>query len=494
MPNNSLLPFWLEWEILQNEYSIANPSIEKKLPGTPDTIRIWRDDNYKIIAEIEGTSHEFWFDDSQNFESSGLTLPSFNIMGKNNHDTEEYELKYCYLGGRKSIQHKNFLKTFTSTFQTELTIQEIRILRQKGKQPVWLTEWYLNGPSMNDFLYRVTERITAKSYTRKRDVLKNKIEQFDTAKTDELAKDFVFIKCSDFGFILYKIPAQFGPKWSNNLGIEYRNEFGRIPDEEERVAIGEIISFILGKHILRVGYSSFDESGHLIEQGASNPWGDNVKHVCQSGHFCPIHIHHFETIELFESVLPLMIEKYFELRKSLQLNEVLWRFWIGSELPLGENIPIMASGIEILSKRWFESTKSNSKGKYLEKDLYDSLTQNEFLIIKEKLQNHKHGDKILNKLQNCYNMGSNERLENFFEELNIPLGALERTAMKYRNIMIHDSIDYSRITREELIKMYLAYTCLTHRVLLKVLGYDGTYLDYSMKERPEKPLNQSVGE
>lgn len=249
MPNDSLLPFWLEWEILQNEYNITNPSIEKKLPGTPNTIRIWRDDNYKIIAEIEGTSHEFWFDDSQNFESSGLTLPSIDITGKNNHDTEEYELKYCYLGGRKSIQHKNFLKNFTSTFQTELTIQEIRILRQNGKQPVWLTEWYLNGPSMNDFLYRVTERITAKSYTRKRDVLKNKIEQFDTAKTDELARDFVFIKCSDFGFILYKIPTQFGPKWSNNLGIEYRNEFGRIPDEEERVAISEIISFILGKHI-----------------------------------------------------------------------------------------------------------------------------------------------------------------------------------------------------------------------------------------------------
>ncbi len=57
-----------------------------------------------------------------------------------------------------------------------------------------------------------------------------------------------------------------------------------------------------------------------------------------------------------------------------------------------------------------------------------------------------------------------------------------------------DSIDFSRIGREELIKLSLAYTCLVHRVLLKVLGYSGTYIDYSLKERPEKSLTQIVGE
>jgi len=488
------IPSWLEWEVLQNEYNISDPTVEKKLPGPPESIKILRDDDYKILAEIKGTSHEFWFDDSQNIEGPGLTIPLFDITGKNNHDTEEYELKYCHLGGRRTIPHKDFLKNHTSIFKSELIVSKVRIRQQQEKNDAWLTEWYLNGPSIMDFLYRATERIIEGSYVRKRDVLKNKFERFSTEGCEELNRDFAFIRCSDFGFIIYKVPRQFGPAWSNNLGVEYRSEFGRIPSGEERVAISEIVSFILGKHLLNVGYSSFDQSGNLIEQVAVNPWGDNVKHICQSGHLPPIQIHRFETIDLFESVLQSMIEKYFELRNILQLNEVLWRFWIGRELPLGENIPIMASGIEILAKRWFESNKSETKGKYLEKDLFDNLTKDEILRIQEKLGTHPYRDRIVNKLKNCYNMGSNEQLEKFFEELELPIGPLERKAINFRNIMIHDAVDFSRTEHEEFIKMSLAYRCLIHRVLLKILGYDGTYIDYSIKGRPEKPLSKIVGE
>jgi hypothetical protein len=490
----SSYPPWLEWEFLQKECKILNPTIEKKLPGTPAEIKIWRDEVYKLKAEIKGRTTEFSPEPQPQQESAGAILPAFTISGKTDGDTSAFEIDGCFIGDY-STQYEPIGSGFPQgTFHTELRLQRVKIVQQKDVPVEWLTEWYINGIKAGFFLSRSTIRTCKETYSRERKNTKEKSDIFDTGKRFGGSIDHAFIKCNDFGFIIHTIPDEFGPSWSANIGIEYRAEFGKIPSPTERIAISEIVSFIIGKHLLNVGYTSYDKSGIPIEKVSVNPWGDNIRHLAKSPPLPPIQIGTVTTRGKIETILPPLIKKYIELRDSLKLDEVLWRYWIGSELPLGSNIPIMANGIEILIKYWFKSQKSNSKGIYLSKVVFNSITEKEFGKIEAKLVDKPFKEKIMNKLKDCYKMSLTDQLRFFFEEIGLPLGKTEQEAIRCRHKMIHSSVNMGASEIQEIIRLSFAYRCLVHRTVLKVLDYSGTYVDYSMIGFPEKQINRFAGE
>jgi hypothetical protein len=242
-----------------------------------------------------------------------------------------------------------------------LRLHRVKIIQQKDVSLEWLTEWYINGIKADFILFRSTVRTFEETYSRERRITKEKPETFNAGGSTYGSLDHAFIKCDNFGFIIHTVPDQFGPAWSNNIGIEYRADFGRIPVPEERVAISEIVGFVLGKHLLNVGYTSYDKNGIPIEKVSVNPWGDNIRHLSQSPNILPVQIATEQKRGAIETILPPLLKKYLELREPLKLNEVLWRYWIGSELSLGSNIPIMANGIEILIKKLVQITKIQIK-------------------------------------------------------------------------------------------------------------------------------------
>lgn len=486
------LPPWLEWELLEKECKISNPTISKKLPGIPHEIKIWRNEDYKMGAEISGTTTRPSFDYKPEPRAAGDFFHTFEISGKTEGDLG-YELGGCILGSISIQCEPTETVTPSDTFHVQLHLERLRVEYQKDTPPAWLTEWFINGIEPGSVLTHPTSRRTEEVYYRGRNTLDAEPKKFETGWHGEHSVDFAFIRCDEFGFIIHSIPKTFGPEWSDNIGIEYREEFGGIPDKEKRIAITEIVSFILGKHLLLVGHTSFDASGFLIERIAANPWGDNIRHLSQSANIPPIRIYHEKERGNIETILPPLIQKYFELRDVLKLDEVLWRYWIGSELPLGSNIPIMANGIEILSKYWFKSKKSKLKGIYLAKDEFDSITQEEFEKIEIKLEKSIFKEKIMNKLKSCYSMTLTDRLKFFFSEIDLIIGDMEQEAINCRHKMIHSNVLTGDREIEKIIRLSYAYRCLFHRTLLKILGYSGKYIDYSMSGLPEKPIDDVVG-
>jgi hypothetical protein len=489
----SPFPHWLEWEFLEEECIILNPTIEKKLPGTPTEIKIWRDEEYKLKAEINGKTTEFSPIPQPQQDTAGEILPTFAITGKTDGDTSTYDIGGCSIGDYSTHYEPIGAGFPQGTFNTELRLQQIKLIQQKDVPIEWLTEWYINGIKAGFFLFRSTVRTCKETYTRERKTTKEKPETFDTGESIGGSIDHAFIKCDDFGFIIHTAPEQFGPGWSNNIGIEYRSEFGRIPSPEERLAISEIVSFVIGKHLLKVGYTSYAKSGIPIEKVAVNPWGDNIRHLAHTPQIPPIQIGTEATRGKIETILPPLVKKYLELREPLKLDEVLWRYWIGRELPLGSNIPIMANGIEILIKYWFKSQKSKSKGIYLTKDEFDTITKEEFKKIEATLEDKQFKEKIMNKLKDCYKMSLTDQLKFFFEELGLPLGKTEQKAIRCRHKMIHSSVNMGATEIQEIIRLSFAYRCLVHRTVLKILDYSGTYVDYSMIGFPEKPIDIVIG-
>jgi hypothetical protein len=91
-------------------------------------------------------------------------------------------------------------------------------------------------------------------------------------------------------------------------------------------------------------------------------------------------------------------------------------------------------------------------------------------------------------------MSLTDKLKFFFEEIELPLGIAEQEAIRCRHKMIHSSVDMGDAEIEKIVRLSFAYRCLVHRTILKILGYSGTYTDYSTIGLPEKQIDCVVGD
>lgn len=487
-------PTWLDWEFLQNEFIISNPNISQELPGIPTELRIWRNEDYLIEAKISGINADPAFIHKSKKYNPGEIIQKFDLSGDIDQENTYYNIIGCTFGNLLEYSDYNKGDEPVRTFSINLSIDQISIVKQK-KLIKWLTEWYLNGVKTGFTFNHVTTRELKESFSRTR-TFSEKIEISIDNESFNSNVDFSFIQCSDFAFIIHLVPEEFNPQWSTNLGFEYREEFGKIPSKEEREAISEIVSFVLGKRLLNIGYTTFDEKGYPIDEVVFNPWGDNIRHLSQSAPIPPLDYFSQNNYGKIEKILPPLIEKYLYLRNKLQLNEVLWRYWIGRELPLGSNIPIIANGIEILSKYWFKSKNSKLKGIYLPKEDFDQLIAEDIVSITnklEKIDKFPFKNAIINKINSSYQMSLTDKLKHFIEEIGIQIGPSEQEAIQCRHKMIHSMILMEDKDIEKIIRLSYSYQCFFHRIFLQLLEYNGDYIDYSIIGHPQKPINQVVG-
>jgi hypothetical protein len=274
--------------------------------------------------------------------------------------------------------------------------------------------------------------------------------------------------------------------------IEYRKEWG-IPTLEIRKKIREIVSFILGKQLLCVGFSEYDEQGRFVKKVATSPWGNNIIHASKQPAIPPIKFD-IGRRGLFEKVLSDLIPQYLNLCEELKLSAVLWRYWVSNDQPIELALPILHSGVEILAKAWSKSNRSKRKGVYLQREEYKKILGPEFEIIKNRLLSTEYGNRMVSKITRAYEMSQNEMLYSFFDEISLPLGKHENNALRARNKMAHDALRTS--SKQEIVEAICltnAYKTFFHRIILKVLGYTGPYVDYSIPGYPVKDIDEPIG-
>ncbi len=265
-----------------------------------------------------------------------------------------------------------------------------------------------------------------------------------------------------------------------------------MPEEGTRASIANAVSFIMGRPLIGVGHTAFDEQGRAIEEVATSPLSqDDPIAACRRAEQPPVPLEKGMPTTFFEELLVLLVPRYLASNEELNLDDVLWGYWLSDRLPLGANLPMLATSVEILKKAWYSSRRSKSRGVYMPKREFDELLGEELAAAEEKLGGVEHGDRMARRMRSAYNFGSNESLEFFFEELGLPIGPAERSAMRARNPMAHGSstlLDRSRL--QEMVDATLAYRTLLNRVLLKLLGHEGGYVDYSATDWPERPLEE----
>jgi hypothetical protein len=244
----------IEWEFLQEPLIITQIIDNPKLPKSIKEIEVWRDDEYQIKAMTRTHSiSTLDFNNEINKESiiqntnelindvymPGSFFERFEIKGLINNRNDDAELSECYI-------------KFYPRFDDELIVgyisaHELLIKKRKKMEVEGITDWYLNGSTIDLFFPRKTVRKVSKidmNLERRRYLEVNFPGDFNfnnTLQKIDNRRDFAYINTDGVKFFVAEVPKEFGPSWSKNICIEYHKYLGQIPDSEQRSAISEIV-------------------------------------------------------------------------------------------------------------------------------------------------------------------------------------------------------------------------------------------------------------
>lgn len=475
-----VLPY-LEWEVLREPITISKVDDRTELPKGKKKIVINRDEDYNLRATL-------YFKDSTILSDrvpdvAGSFPETFNIQGSHS-DLVCYTLESCLIADTTICHMQEGQEIWDSA---SLHFKSLRIRYKNEKEGTHLTEWYLNGPK--DYVFsRLTDRKLVRSFSRERFVSnENKIDSIEVSlESRSLPTDFIQIKAGDFRFLVTKVPNGIGPSWSSNIGIEYRKAWGRIPDMHEREKIEELCSFIFGRQLLPVGYTIYDQNENMVEGYAHSPWGKEARSYCiKQNDKPPIRIGDGARGKA-EEVISRLLPKYYEKREHLRLKESLWNYWIARQMSPGTNLPILAAAVESIINGWFNT---KSQGLYMKKEEFESLLKEEIEAIKRRLEKEPHKDKIIAKILKAYDLGIMERYRIFFEEINLPIDTYEWEAINERHKFVHGHIIFDEANWKRVIQHTNTFETLLHKVLLKLLGYSGAFIDRSVLGWKDKQLS-----
>jgi hypothetical protein len=337
----------------------------------------------------------------------------------------------------------------------------------------------------------------------------------------EMGRDFALVTLDAIKFIIARVPNSFGPGWSRNICVEYRKEFGPIPDSEKREAISEIVSFVLGTQLLNAGFTEYDHEWQTLTLFAKTSWGGAYSRSVSEGiPISPVNLGIRSFIikeEKIEELLCGLIPKYLDLRDKRRLKEALWRYWISRDTPPGADLPVLSSALEIIMKAWFDSEESKSTKFYMPQKEFNKLIGEGLKNIEGKLDEYIENktksleqgntdlleiqeikelkNTVIGKVRNSNQKSLTKQYPAFFKGIGLKTGEIEDGAIRARNQMAHgDNDNNGKEEESEKERMYTyAYQTLFHRVFLKLLGYEGNYVDRSVIGFPEKHINSLLG-
>lgn len=482
---------YIEWEILRKPVTITQIDQNQGLPDGKKKIRINRDEDYNLkgLLEFEDPSPKgVYFKPHTNV--AGTIAKIFDIHGSS-HDIS-YIIESVVIGDVNITRISEGEEQNTGT--AKLHFKALKIKYNNKNEGTHLVEWFLNGPTDHIFWER-TERKEKINYIRNRyDSEDKKIDSIDiSAKSEASGGDYLWMDLSDFQFLIGKVPNEFGPEWSSNIGIEYKKEWGGIPNIRQREEIEELCSFIFGRQLLSIGYSLLDQKDKLVEAYCHDPWGKNAKSFCSNVAYPPIRID-FPFSRSPKELISQLMPKYFESSDLLRLTEAVWYIWVSREMPIGTNLPILAAALESIINGWFKS-KSESHGVYLKKEIFESSIEKEIDKIRKKLdaifeteKERSNVQKIVNKILRANEFGVMERYRIFFEEIDLKAEPHEWKAINERHKFVHGHARFKEADWSKVLSYVNTYETLLNKVILKLLGYSGKYIDRSTAGWTDKKL------
>lgn len=390
-----------------------------------------------------------------------------------------------------SLEEKGLINSYSGSLKVG-GVQIRKTNLPEDFEPSFIREWYI-GAHNNLYFPRCTTRSSSEGGKRSRQYIDPEIElDFNLENSRSVGRDWMIVDMTNYKFVISEVPIGYAPNSCKALVFEYQKGLGGIPNDDDRYKIAQIAGFLLGTQLSKLGSSYYDETDNISGSIFENPWGYNIPDRYESLALPPVkyadYFNPCHTEMIFSSLIPL----YLKQEGKYCLNGTLNKYWVARYSLLGTNLPILSSAIEGMVENVFKQYKQAYT--YFKSKEFKTLIEDEIESIKTKLAGHKYSDMLLNKINTLNNFGGGEKLRIMFDLIGLPVGDVENKAMKSRNAMAHttSSGEMDKVDMERIIKHSHAYVVLVNRIILKILGYAGNYIDYHTLGFPERNINEPI--
>lgn len=452
-----------------------------------DELCLSRDESYNIkitcIRRLNKTTSERrLIAKADNQTKAGQIVPAGKIIIELFKDYL-IELSPCYYNGYKSSMEK-----------VEYDIICYHIESKTNKNPVVLKEWILNGSrsglaicGSKTFEYSV-DGTTYGKYGDFEFPVKEAIPE------REYYGRFTHIEYKDTAFDIHFVGDSYGPKWSKNFSISYFEKYGRIPDLNEREMIRDYLSFFMGKQLLYIGNSTYDEMGNQIGFIMENPltYSFDIERICCNAEKPPINCDYNELQTYFDT-LQRHIESFSDIYDKLDFKNLFFNYWHARNIAKPMDLPILSSALEHLKSQWYKKVEMNPDTVLMDKKDFAKRIKPVKQLMAEQFAGTGLEDRMKRSLDGMNRMSVNEQLNHFFDKIGVTLGTHENEAMKARNLPAHGSLQNAENDPHSLFVTSQLYEVIMNRIILALLGYKGKYIDYGSVGYPQKDINEPGG-
>jgi len=491
MQNSDFFKLSQEWEGITFPLILSSIKCEKGYYNIPfdSEIEVCRDTEFRLKGIIKGTTNEY---SDLEYQENGIRKNVGFIKGENilaNDNDFDYLIKNLTIESIKINSYKTNTGIWHN-FSCNVRFDSIESI-SVGKAEIQ-TEWYLCSMPQILFANQTTRYENQVKYKIRHGLDEHLENHREVRNGYSTSWDFAILNYKDFRIIIQKVNKKYLPEWSNGLSIEYRSNNSVFPDDKIKTIVEEFISFILGNHMQNIGSTEYCKDFNVLKMKSNNSWKRSLR---MNGNINPVPLKNGYDRLYFEKLINSLFSNFIEQYETNNISDCLWKLWIGNDLSIGTNLPIIASGLEVLADSYLKNKKLIQKKTKTEKKEYQNLISDELKSLEMKLVDYSFGKSVLNKLKNPYNLGVGEKLKIFFNELNMNYerDSIEAKAILARNLMTHQKLetdDYDELLKIK--KLSDAYISIVNRVILILIGHEGYYVDYSKEGERYLRIQQNL--
>ncbi len=291
---------------------------------------------------------------------------------------------------------------------------------------------------------------------------------------------------TEYKILVQKSPGT--PPHMNCISIDIESEVEIGADRVKEIVTA--LSFVCGRRIAIYEMVFLNEAGSPSLIIANPPHIYSLKEYSEASR-CPFSNSPFlrqNDAKLWSHVLDLTIA----FGKRLPLRNVLINIWFARPLPLGGNLVFYAAAIESLVKYWFKLPDNRLQADRLPHAEFMEVITPIITQLEDLEKANSRWGKVREIIHQSNQYSGSSKLLRLYEIQELTTGAVEKAIRDGRNRFAHGA-DFSSEEDALLLALTNAGEALLNRLILKLIGYEGKYVDYSTYDFPMRELKEALG-
>lgn len=265
-----------------------------------------------------------------------------------------------------------------------------------------------------------------------------------------------------------------------------------IPTSDERKKIRDCLSFIMGRPLIKTGYSIFNPEWLLVSFKSVGAYSLNGAAFSVSS-LPPFPLGERSQGEINSNNINALVSALYNGYEEYKFGHLSWAYWHAVCAPIHIAAVHFGACIESLQNSYIENNGKMFRMALIEKPKWKEFRKSALEVLKDlKLEETEH--KVLeNKINSLNQTPQSVLTERLLNYLDINFSEAEKSAWQQRNNAAHGNEieDGSEI---QLIREIKILKVIFHRALLKIMGGGEHYIDYYSVGFPIKLLSDSIDE